>query len=186
MKITKGLPVVVLASLLSPHPTPPATPKPPKSPKPPHAAGRWIWPIPPADGATRPVVLRGFEPPHSRWGPGHRGIDIAAGPDGEVRAAGAGTITFAGEVAGTGVVAISHGKLRTTYEPVVSSVHVGDHVTAGQRIGTVAPEPHHCTAGLCLHLGLLGPGKDQYLDPMLLFATVRIGLLPIGPGLTWR
>ncbi|MDX6351385.1 MAG: hypothetical protein QOF84_6175, partial [Streptomyces sp.] len=33
----------------------------------------------------RPVVERGFDPPMSRWGAGHRGVDLRAGPGAPVR-----------------------------------------------------------------------------------------------------
>src|SRR5215470_6669685 len=94
----------------------PAVPAPaapvPQAPPAPAPAFRW-----PLDGT--PTVTRPFQPPPEPWLPGHRGVDLAATPGAVVRAAGAGTVAFAGQVAGVGVVSIDHpGGLRTTYEPV--------------------------------------------------------------------
>ena len=48
-----------------------------------------------------------------------------------VRAALPGTVTFAGMLAGRGVVVVDHGATRTTYEPVAATVAVGTPVAAG-------------------------------------------------------
>ena len=82
------------------------------------------------------------------WLPGHRGVDLAAERGDVVRAARAGTVTVAGDIAGRGVVVVSHlGGLRTTYEPVVAVVAVGDAVDAGDVIGTLAGGDVHCGGG---------------------------------------
>lgn len=117
------------------------------------------WPLP-----GPPVVLRGFDPPESQWGPGHRGVDLAAGPGQEVLSAAAGRVAFAGRVAGKPVVVIEHGGVRTTYEPVLAAVTVGQPVRAGQPIGQVGGGSH-CAEG-CLHWGLRR--GDDYLDPLSL------------------
>ncbi len=54
------------------------------------------------------VVVRGFQPPANRYGPGHRGVDLASVEGRWVLAAGAGQVSFAGQVAGRGVVVIRH------------------------------------------------------------------------------
>src|SRR5699024_12633574 len=65
---------------------------------------RWRWPLPP----PRTVVAE-FRAPEHRYGPGHRGIDIAAPAEGaEVHAVEAGTVRFSGSVAGRGVVSVLH------------------------------------------------------------------------------
>ncbi len=106
-------------------------------------------------------------------------------------AAGAGTVVFAGPVAGRGVVSIDHvGGLRTTYEPVSPIVRAGDIVARGQQIGTVSEHPGQseqpgqsghpgCTD--CLHSGVLHWGVRRgmdYLDPLRLLALGRLRLLP--------
>ena len=137
--------------------------------------GAWIRPL---DGADVQVV-RGFEPPGRRWLPGHRGVDLAAAAGSTVRTAGAGVVTYAGAVAGRGVVVVSHGDLRTTYEPVTAHVPAGGRVEAGQAIGTLDLVASHCAPHACLHWGLLA--GDTYLDPFGLLAGRRVRLLPLGP-----
>jgi murein DD-endopeptidase MepM/ murein hydrolase activator NlpD len=123
-------------------------------------------------------VLARFRPPPQRWAAGHRGVDLAAAPGDTVLAAGAGVVTFAGPLAGRGVVTVRHGSLRTTYEPVTATVAVGDQVRAGAPIGTLAAGVSHC-GGVpsCLHWGLRR-GAD-YLDPLVLIGLARPILLPL-------
>lgn len=137
--------------------------------------GAWVRPL---DGADVQVV-RGFEPPGRQWLPGHRGVDLAAAAGSTVRTAGAGVVTYAGAVAGRGVVVVSHGDLRTTYEPVTAHVSAGGRVEAGQAIGTLDVAGSHCAPDACLHWGLLA--GDTYLDPFGLLAGRRVRLLPLGP-----
>ena len=128
--------------------------------------------------APPPVVLTAFTAPPNRYGPGHRGVDLAAVAGSQVLAAGAGTVVFAGPVAGRGVVSVEHvGGLRTTYEPVQPAVRAGDRVVAGQRIATVHPGHPGCTPATCLHWGARLPDRT-YLDPMSLLGPWRVRLLP--------
>lgn len=149
------------------------------------------WPLP-----GSPTVVRAFQRPEFRYGPGHRGVDLATDAGTPVIAAGAGTVVFAGMVAGRGVVSLSHlGGLHTTYEPVSPTVAAGDRVSRGEQIGVVQPgQLSHpgCPVTVCLHWGVfhgpaqgdpnpVDPGKE-YLDPLLLLITARVRLLPLdGP-----
>ncbi|MFJ6611893.1 murein hydrolase activator EnvC family protein [Streptomyces sp. NPDC091289] len=139
------------------------------------------WPL-----AGRPAVLRGWEPPAGPYGPGHRGVDLAAGPGARVLAAADGRVSFAGRVAGRGVLVIEVSgsgspPLRTTYEPVRARVEKGATVRAGQPVGVLEDGPFHCAEG-CLHWGLRR--GEAYLDPLSLLppALLRGGpsrLLPV-------
>ncbi|MFB4316765.1 M23 family metallopeptidase [Actinomadura sp. 21ATH] len=131
--------------------------------------GTWRWPL----GPPAPEVVRPFSPPATPWGPGHRGVDLAAAPGLPVYATAAGRVSYAGRVAGRGIIAITHGALRTTYLPVRPAVRKGHDVSAGSRIGTVEASAH-CPAP-CLHWGLL-KGRT-YLDPLSLVRP-RVRLLP--------
>lgn len=143
------------------------------------------WPL-----TGHPVVVRAFRPPTLRYGPGHRGVDLATIPAAPVLAASAGTVIFAGTVAGRGVVSIEHslgnsrGGLRTTYEPVSPTVTAGQRVRAGEQIGTVQAGHPGCAVAACLHWGAYrGPDHDErsYLDPLWLLAWPRVRLLPVEP-----
>jgi hypothetical protein len=137
---------------------------------PPGPAG-WRWPLSPA-----PRVVRDYAPPPRPWLSGHRGVDLAVRPGQPVYAAGAGRVSYAGQVAGRGVVAVLHGALRTSYLPVRPAVRPGQPVAAGQRLGVVEDVRGHCGPVLCLHWGLRrGP---VYLDPLSLLGRGRIRLLP--------
>lgn len=119
-------------------------------------------------------VLRGFDPPARPWLPGHRGVDLGAAPGAPVRTAVAGRVVFAADLAGRGVVVVSHGVMRTTYEPVTAIVDVGTSVGAGDRIGTLQAG-HSCSTG-CLHWGLRR--GEEYLNPLSLLDPGPLQLLP--------
>ena len=144
----------------------------------------WVWPL---YGA--PVVVRGFDPPPrlEPWRQGHRGADLAGLAGAPVRSSGAGTIGFAGPLAGRGVVVVLHsGGLRTTYEPLLPTVRVGQVVVPGQAIGALTAGGSHCSPRTCLHWGLLrGP---TYLDPLLLVGRQDPRQVRLLPWLTdrWR
>ncbi|MEO6604036.1 MAG: peptidoglycan DD-metalloendopeptidase family protein [Aeromicrobium sp.] len=129
----------------------------------------WIWPLPGHDVSQR------FDKPESAYGPGHRGVDLAAATGDTVRAVAAGRVAFVGSVGGTPVITIDHGTERSTYQPVSSRLRVGDSVAAGDVIGTLLSSPSHC-AGPCLHLGRV-VGEDGYLDPLELLGGGRFLLI---------
>ncbi len=141
----------------------------------------WRWPLVGSAGSP-PAIVRPFQPPAQRWQAGHRGVDLAAPGSTDVLAAGPGTIAFAGTLFGQGVVTVSHGVVRTSYEPVKATVHVGDVVAAGQKIGELESGLGHCRGSPCLHWGLLsGHGHGvRYYDPLLLLGLVRLRLEAVG------
>jgi len=138
------------------------------------ASAAWRWPL---DGYPR--VTRGFDPPDTPYGAGHRGVDLAGAPGSPVRAAGAGRVGFAGVLAGRGVVTVLHPDgLKTTYEPVRAVVHVGDAVSLGAVLGRLESGHPGCPVSACLHWGLLR--GTAYLDPLSLVGAGRVRLLPLG------
>lgn len=139
--------------------------------------GPWEWPL------TGPhQVGRPFAPPASTYGAGHRGADLPSAEGAPVRAAAAGRITYAGLLAGRGVVVVTHGALRTTYEPVVASVQVGQSVALGEVLGRLSAGHAGCPVAACLHWGLRR--GEQYLDPVRLVERGPVRLLPLdGAGL---
>ncbi|MEU9202529.1 M23 family metallopeptidase [Streptomyces sp. NPDC048332] len=150
------------------------------------ADGRAAVPVEPGAGRSwplegRPPVVRGWEPPATEYGRGHRGVDLGAGPGARVLAAAAGRVSFAGGVAGRGAVVIELAgtgdpPLRTTYEPVRPVVAKGDEVVAGQVVAVLSAGASHCASG-CLHWGLRR--AKAYLDPLSLLPP---SLLRRGPS----
>jgi len=136
------------------------------------SATRGAWPLP----DPHPIRHR-FAPPDTRWGAGHRGVDLGGHVGSPVRSSLAGTITFASVLAGRGVVVVDHGGFRTTYEPVTAMVSVGDRVARGGAIGHLSLAQSHCFPKACLHWGLLK--ADTYLDPLMLVGGGPIRLLPM-------
>lgn len=134
----------------------------PGVPPPPVPAVARVWPV-----GSHPLVLRGWEPPATLYARGHRGVDLATPAGAPVRAVAAGRVSFAGRVAGKGVVSVelTGTDLRTTYEPVSASVKKGDEVAAGEVVGTVELTGSHCATS-CVHWGLLR--GELYLDPLAL------------------
>ena len=176
--VALALGVLVLGGGGPPSAGPPAVPaaavEAPSAP----AAARFTWPLRP-----RPVVLRRFAVGPHPWSPGHRGVDLATAARAAVLAAADGRVTFAGAVAGVGVVVVDHGTLRTTYEPVSATVPKGAEVRAGQEVGTIGAATGHCGV-TCLHWGALR--GTVYVDPLLLPGLPGSAgppvLLPLGAG----
>jgi len=137
---------------------------------------RLQWPLQP------PAVTRGFDAPRPDWRPGHRGVDLAGTPGQPVYAAAAGTVMFAGMLAGRPVVSVAHaGGLRTSYEPVEAALRPGQSVGAGAALGRLLAGHAGCPAPACLHWGAMwGPAsRADYLDPLGLLASTPVRLKPV-------
>jgi murein DD-endopeptidase MepM/ murein hydrolase activator NlpD len=144
----------------------------------PARAGDWPWPV------VGPII-RGFDPPASPYGTGHRGVDIAASRGTPVVAPAAGRVSFAGPVAGALFVSIEHGGGLVSSYAWLSRVLVerGDLVTTGQRIALSGPG-HSSMDVAHVHMGVRLDGA--YVDPLeyLAIASVSdlIRLAPIEPA----
>jgi murein DD-endopeptidase MepM/ murein hydrolase activator NlpD len=101
-------------------------------------------------------IADGFRQPPCQWCPGHRGVEYAVAPGTVVRAVAAGTVTFAGPVAGVVYVVVEHADgLRATYGRLRSAeVDVGTRVAAGATVGW---------SGDGVHFGLRR--GETYVDP---------------------
>lgn len=138
------------------------------------AAGSWPWPV------VGPVI-RGFEPPLTPYGAGHRGIDIAVPFATPIGAPAPGVVRFAGSVAGDLFISVDHGGgLVSTYS-WLSAVLVrrGDAVSQGMVLGlTGFGHPGQATPHL--HFGVRLNGA--YIDPMsLLSAGSVVDLIRLAP-----
>lgn len=122
------------------------------------------------ESVVRPVpgeAVRGFAAPDGEYGTGHRGVDLAAAPGEPVRAALAGTVVFAGQVAGRRWVTLDHGDgLLTTYGVLEAPlVRAGDRLMAGDVLGVLAAGADHLD---------WGARRDHtYLDPLTLLGQGR-------------
>lgn len=132
----------------------------------------WAWPLQPT-----PRVVAAFDPPQEVWHAGHRGVDLLGSGGQSVVAIGSGRVTFAGPLAGRGVVVVDHGELRSTYEPVLAQVTVGERVPAGQPLGILQSVRSHCAPQTCLHLGL--KRGQTYLDPLDVLPAREVRLKPL-------
>lgn len=137
--------------------------------------GTWRWPV---DGAR--AVVEPFRAPAHDYGPGHRGMDVAAGPHALVVAPAPGVVAFRGTVVDRPLITIDHGGGRvSTWEPVSSALSPGDAIGTGDPLGTVA-EGGHAARGT-LHVGVRLEGR--YINPLPLFGEVpRAILLPCCEG----
>lgn len=119
---------------------------------------RWQWPT------LSPVpVASSFAPPVHDWLPGRRGVTLTYPGGSPVYACASGTVTFAGQVGGRGVVSIQHETrghaVWSTYLPVTATVSVGESVAKGQQIGVVEE------GSPTLHWGAK-TGRRTYIDPI--------------------
>lgn len=141
-------------------------------------ASAWSWPLSP-----RPAVLRAFDPPARPWLSGHRGVDLEAARVGApLISPAAGTVSFVGTVVDRPVLTIDHGNgLRSSFEPVASSLRAGSAVAEGDVLGQV--QAGHCgPAPPCLHWGVRR-GED-YVNPLAFVMDLRPSVLlqPIDAG----
>jgi murein DD-endopeptidase MepM/ murein hydrolase activator NlpD len=89
-----------------------------------------------------------------------------------VLAAAAGTVRFAGSVAGRGVVVLTHSNgISTEYEPLAVGVRTGERVQVGELLGSLSGRHGRCSNG-CLHWGAQRGGR--YFDPMSLLEPLGV------------
>jgi hypothetical protein len=79
------------------------------------------------------------------------------------------TVSFVGNVVNRQVLSLSHqGKVVSSYEPVCSSLVVGQEVAAGDLVAEVCEASQdyaqHCLEILCLHFSTRQDG--EYLSPL--------------------
>ncbi|MEA2369266.1 MAG: hypothetical protein QOH38_1984 [Thermoleophilaceae bacterium] len=156
------------------------------------AASSWRWPV---EGRVI-TPYRNGEDPYA--GGQHRGIDIAAPVGTRVVAASAGTVTFAG-VAGSSGLTVSirtdDGAFDTAYLHLGSAaVRRGDHLAAGDPLGTVGTSGRRSAVEPHLHFGVREAGtRFAYRDPLDFLpvappagAPPRVTPLPVGAPVAAR
>lgn len=134
------------------------------------------WPLPPPGTYRPPVdapVVDPFRAPAQRWSAGNRGLEYGVRGGEPVQAVGAGTVIFAGSVAGRLAVTVLHpdGRRSSLTGLAVLLVRAGDRVDRSTLLGLAAPG---------LHLGVRE--GERYVDPALLFTERprHARLVPVG------
>ena len=112
------------------------------------------------------TVIAGWDAPDDNpFAAGHRGVDVAAPLGSPVRASAAGTVVFAGLVAGNLTVSIDHPDgVRSTYSYLASTaVKRNEHVEQGQLVGSVG---HGHPGSNVSHVHLSMRRSGVYFDPL--------------------
>jgi murein DD-endopeptidase MepM/ murein hydrolase activator NlpD len=111
------------------------------------------------------ALVRGFDARAGPYGPGHRGVDIAAAVGETVRAPAAGRVVFAGQVAGTTWVSILvEPGVVVTLGPLLDPVADATQVRSRDPVGRAAPGHPGAAGGVAVHLGVRVDGV--YVDPL--------------------
>jgi hypothetical protein len=131
----------------------------------PPASADWVWPV---RGEVITPYRNGTDPYASGQ---HRGVDIAAATGTPVVAAAGGEVRFAGTAGSSGLtvsVRTADGRYDTSYLHLSeTSVHEGDSVTAGQRLGAVGTSGSRSAGAPHLHFGVRDAGsRHAYHDPL--------------------
>ena len=114
-------------------------------------------------------LVNSYRSPETAYGNGHRGVDYQVTLGQGVFAPADATVSFVGKVVNRQVLSLSHqGKVVSSYEPVCSSLVVGQEVSAGDLVAEVCEAEQdyiqHCLDILCLHFSTRQDG--EYLSPL--------------------
>lgn len=128
----------------------------------------WSWPV------SSRHITRAYVAPAHTYGPGHRGIDVAAEPNEPILAPAAGVVAFVGTVVDRGVLTIEHGEgVVSSWEPVTSDLVPGQHVSVGDPVALLASGGHAASGSL--HVGVRVDG--DYVNPLLFFGGLERAIL---------
>ncbi|MEN9954362.1 MAG: hypothetical protein RLZZ41_26 [Actinomycetota bacterium] len=116
-------------------------------------------------------LVSSYRSPETPYATGHRGVDYRVTLGQGVFAPADGTVSFVGKVVDRPVVSLSHqGNLVSSFEPVCSSLVVGQEFSKGDLVGEVCEADQeyiqHCAESLCLHFSTRKDGG--YLSPLWL------------------
>jgi murein DD-endopeptidase MepM/ murein hydrolase activator NlpD len=114
-------------------------------------------------------LVNSYRAPDATYGSGHRGVDYRVALGQGVFAPADATVSFVGKVVDRQVLSLSHqGNVVSSYEPVCSSLVVGQEVAAGDLVAEVCEAEQdyaqHCLDTLCLHFSTRQDG--EYLSPL--------------------
>jgi murein DD-endopeptidase MepM/ murein hydrolase activator NlpD len=160
-------------------------------PRPPPVAAPDRPRVPPLWMPLAGAVVRGFDARAGPYGPGHRGIDVAAAVGEVVRAPAAGAVVFSGPVAGTTWISVRVAPgVVVTLGPLDDEVAPGGRVRARAPVGRAAPGhapgPAPGAAGVAATLHLSVRVDGEYVDPLAYLVDrprPRLAPLPAPGGL---
>jgi len=114
-------------------------------------------------------LVTSYRAPETAYGSGHRGVDYQVTLGQAVFAPEAATVSFVGKVVNRQVLSLLHqGNIVSSYEPVCSSLPVGEEVAAGELVAEVCEADQdyvqHCADTFCLHFSTRRDG--EYLSPL--------------------
>ncbi len=123
----------------------------------------WISPV------VGSELVNSYRSPEKAYGEGHRGVDYQVALGQGIFAPADATVSFVGKVVNRQVLSLSHqGGLVSSYEPVCSSLIVGQEVSAGDLVAEVCEADQdylqHCEETFCLHFSTRRNG--EYLSPL--------------------
>jgi murein DD-endopeptidase MepM/ murein hydrolase activator NlpD len=126
-----------------------------------------VW-VPPVVGSQ---LVNNYKAAETAYGSGHRGVDYRVTLGQGVFAPADATVSFVGKVVDRPVLSLSHEEdLVSSFEPVCSSLVVGQEVAAGDLVAEVCEADQgyvqHCSDILCLHYSTRKNG--EYLSPLWL------------------
>lgn len=143
-----------------------------------HATGAeqvWLWPV----EGEHSIRLE-YQAPITEYARGHRGVDLPVDVGQEVLAPATGIVSYAGTLAGRGVLSLRVGDYLVSFEPLNSAVAEGDVVIRGAVLGTVGTGSH-CDE--CMHVGVRRNGL--YLSPMKLLESLPTSKLEVWSDEHW-
>jgi len=130
----------------------------------------WATPIPDFEKRHYPNYVL----PASKWGAGHRGIDLLVEDQEQIKSPFDGMVHFHGKVVDRNVLTLkSSSGLLASFEPICSYLSAGDEVTKGDQIG------HYCAGAesyeehceMCIHFSVRS--EHGYLNPLLFVSSIR-------------
>ncbi len=134
----------------------------------------WATPIPDFENRHFPNYVL----PASKWGAGHRGIDLLVKDQEQIKSPFSGTVHFQGKVVDRNVLTLkSSSGLLASFEPICSNLSAGDEVTKGDQIG------HYCAGAenyeehceMCIHFSVRS--EHGYLNPLLFVSSIKPSVL---------
>ena len=114
-------------------------------------------------------LVNSYRAAETTYGSGHRGVDYQVTLGQGIFAPAGGTVSFVGKVVDRQVLSLSHKDgIVSSYEPVCSSLAIGQAVSAGDLVAEVCEADQeylqHCADVNCLHFSTRRYG--EYLSPL--------------------